>query len=158
ESRPRAVSHAAFTASDPGSLWMKCESEKKEPLPCKATIEGLAGAADPDLGPPHASTFARNKVTMEAGYVDLPLAPGRYRITLSRGPEYAIARYEEDVVPGEERGRTSTLARVMDTTGYVGTDFHQHTMLGADAPVAIVDRIASNVSEGVEVAVSTEHN
>ncbi len=158
EVRPNGLTHASFSVSEPGGLWMKCESASKEPLPCRATLEGVLGASDPDLGPPHAGAFARNHVTMEAGFAEVPLAPGRYRVTLSRGPEYALAQYEEDVLPGESRGRASTLARVVDTAGYVATDFHQHTMLGADAPVALVDRVASNATEGVEIAVSTEHN
>ena len=46
----------------------------------------------------------------------------------------------------------------MDTLGYVACDFHQHTMLGADAPVTTRDRVISNAAEGVEVAVASEHN
>lgn len=48
--------------------------------------------------------------------------------------------------------------RVLDTSGYLGCDFHQHTMLGADAPVGTRDRVIANAAEGVEVAVATEHN
>jgi hypothetical protein len=48
--------------------------------------------------------------------------------------------------------------RVVDTSGYLSCDFHQHTMLGADAPVSKVDRVIANAAEGLEVAVASEHN
>src|SRR6185369_1775697 len=34
----------------------------------------------------------------------------------------------------------------------------QHSMLGADAPVGVRDRVTANAAEGVEVAVASEHN
>ena len=43
-------------------------------------------------------------------------------------------------------------------SGYLACDFHQHTMLGVDAPTTTRDRVIGNVAEGVEVAVASEHN
>jgi hypothetical protein len=53
---------------------------------------------------------------------------------------------------------SAALRRVVDTSGYVSTDFHQHTILSADAPVGTRDRVLANVAEAVEVAVASEHN
>lgn len=131
------------------------------PSPCKVTIEGVQGTPSPDFGPAHVSGPARNQVTTHDGVVDVPLAVGSYTVTLSRGPEYATQTLSADVRPGEvwtPPPAATLVARVVDTTGYLSTDFHQHTMLGADAPVSLRDRVVGNAAEGLEIAVATEHN
>jgi hypothetical protein len=109
----------------------------------------LAGAACP----------ARSDVTPLI-HVDprVSLVPGKYRVTASRGPEYALATVDLDLDPGRHLVHSFALARVVDTAGYLACDFHQHTMLGADAPVSTRDRVIANVAEGVEIAVASEHN
>jgi hypothetical protein len=126
--------------------------------PCKLTVEGTGGTATPDFGPSHASGPARNQVTTRGDAVSVLVAPGRYRVTASRGPEYALDATDVELASGGTRAVTLTPKRVVDTAGYIGCDFHQHTVLGADSPVAKGDRVVSNVAEGVEVAVASEHN
>ena len=156
------VLRTALAVSDAGRLRAQCaetHGASSAPTPCKVTLEGI-GAPTPDFGPAHVAGPARNQVTTADGAVDVPLAPGKYRLTASRGPEYALAQTEVEVAAGDDAPLVVplVLARVVDTAGYVATDFHQHTMLGADAAVATRDRIVSNVAEGVEVAVASEHN
>ncbi|HTQ47585.1 MAG TPA: hypothetical protein VMI75_32740, partial [Polyangiaceae bacterium] len=126
--------------------------------PCKLTVEGTGGTATPDFGPSHASGPARNQVTTRGDAVSVLVAPGRYHVTASRGPEYALDATDVELASGGTRAVTLTPKRVVDTAGYIGCDFHQHTVLGADSPVAKGDRVVSNVAEGVEVAVASEHN
>ena len=128
------------------------------PCPCKVTLQGLAGTHDPDFGPVNVAGPARNQATTADGRVGLRLAAGRYRVTASRGPEYSLASVDLDVTAGAHKSLELELSRVVDTTGYVACDFHQHTILSADAAVATRDRVIANVAEGVEVAVATEHN
>jgi hypothetical protein len=159
---------ATLGVTAPGRLHVQCKerasaNEGPKPVPCKATFEGL-GVADPDFGPAHAAGPARNQVTTKDGDVDVPLAPGKYRVTLSRGPEYALSPLEVEIRPGADVegacniGERCLLRRVVDTSGYLACDFHQHTMLGVDAPTNTRDRVIGNVAEGVEVAVASEHN
>ena len=151
----------------PARLHAQCK-ERPDPkqnastVPCKATFEGV-GISNPDFGPGHAAGPAKNQVTTKDGELDVPLAPGKYRVTLSRGPEYAISQFEVDVRPGTpveacDVGERCLLRRVVDTKGWLSCDFHQHTMLGVDAPTNTRDRVIGNVAEGVEVAVASEHN
>ncbi|MBX3205064.1 MAG: CehA/McbA family metallohydrolase [Labilithrix sp.] len=127
------------------------------PLPCKLTIEGLDGTAAPDFGPAHVAGLAKNVVTLRPSEaLTVPLPRGRYRVTASRGPAYDLAPIEI-AVPGAAPPPFA-LRRVVDTAGYVGADFHQHSILSADAPVATRDRVLANAAEGVEVAVASEHN
>ena len=126
---------------------------------CKIVLEGLAGAKTPDFGPGHVAGPAKDQVILRAGEVlTVPLAGGRYRLTASRGPEDDLATAEVDVTAGDAASGALRLRRVVDTAGYVATDFHQHTILSADAPVATRDRVIANAAEGVEVAVASEHN
>src|SRR5262249_12095121 len=149
---PNKVAKAKLVVSGRAELAVTCDG------PCKLTLEGIEGTASPDFGPSHVAGPARNQVTSETGRIAVPLAPGKYRGTASRGPEYAIAQLVQELKAGETARREAKLARVVDTKGYLSTDFHQHTMLGADAPVATRDRVIANVAEGVEIAVASEHN
>lgn len=162
--RPKAMTRATLIGSAAGQIRVQCtDYAKGAPLPCKATFEGLEGTPTPDFGPSHAAGPAKHQVTTATGEVDTPLSPGKYRVTLSRGPEYALAQFEVRVGDGVQRPCDASpnpcvLRRVVDTSGYLATDFHQHTMMGADAPVAVRDRVIANAAEGVEVAVASEHN
>lgn len=164
------VTSGKLTVSPAGKLKLQCTElvvhedgrQDRHLVPCKATLEGLNGTRTPDFGPAHAAGPAKNQITSVAEAMAVDLAPGRYRITLSRGPEYALVQFEQDVAPNAVTEPCSAdhclLTRVVDTRGYVATDFHQHTMLGVDAPTATRDRVISNAAEGVEIAVASEHN
>ncbi|MBV9949895.1 MAG: CehA/McbA family metallohydrolase, partial [Myxococcales bacterium] len=156
---PGSVARVAVPVEPPASVDLTCVTAPGTTHgPCKLTFEGLAGTSTPDFGPAHAAGPARNQVTTADGSVRLSLLAGRYRITASRGPEYSLASVERDLASGERRSETFSLSRVVDTTGYLACDFHQHSMFSADAPVSAKDRVIANVAEGVEIAVASEHN
>jgi hypothetical protein len=136
----------------------RCIGPDAAPVPCKITFTGAGTTPSPDFGPSHAAGPARNQSTTADGTTRVAVAPGSYRVTASRGPEYALASMDVELSAGEARAASFVLRRVVDTGGYVACDFHQHTMLSADAPVAAGDRVVANAAEGVEVAVATEHN
>lgn len=153
------TAHATLEVTESAKLDLACTSEAGAPMPCKLTFEGLEGTKDPDFGVGSAAGPAKNQVTTATGKVEaLPVSPGKYRLTASRGPEYALVQKEITVGPGERGSFSAPLKRVVDTGSYLGCDFHQHSMLGADAPTSTLDRVISNVAEGVDVAVASEHN
>lgn len=86
-----------------------------------------------------------------------PVAPGEYRLVLSRGFEYA--RHVEDVtVPPDGEVRVEArLARVVDTTGWLVTDGHAHASPSSDSDVAIEDRVRFAAAQGIEVVIGTDH-
>jgi hypothetical protein len=148
----------AFVPADPpAQLDVRCR-DATGAMPCKVTVEGRAGTPDPDFGPRHAAGPAANQVTDEDGTVVVKVRPGKYHVTVSRGPEYALADGDVDLAPRDAKTIVLAPVRVVDTSGYVACDFHQHTMLGADAPVSKLDRVIANAAEGVEVSVASEHN
>jgi hypothetical protein len=153
------------TADVPASPPATVDAQCREPagagagaMPCKITFVGQGGTPDPDFGPAHVAGPARNQATTPDGHVVVRLPAGRYHLAASRGPEYALAEADVDLAASDTKSVVLSPVRVVDTAGYVACDFHQHTMLGADAPVGRVDRVVSNAAEGVEIAVASEHN
>ncbi|HUS66812.1 MAG TPA: hypothetical protein VMZ28_19880 [Kofleriaceae bacterium] len=87
----------------------------------------------------------------------LALAPGHYRVVISRGPEWS--RFEKEIdLPASGATVEATLKRVVDTTGYVACDFHQHSHISPDSPVSPEVRVLANLAEGVEYLSSSEHD
>jgi hypothetical protein len=86
------------------------------------------------------------------------LPPGTWAWTLSRGMEFTYATGEVTVEAGQEAQIEVTLERVMQTPGFVAGEFHQHQSPSLDSEVAVRDRVLSNLAEGVDFAVSSDHD
>ncbi|MGK4000114.1 hypothetical protein [Sorangium sp. So ce1024] len=114
-----------------------------------AKVSVLDAATGKAVSPPHLSL---------TGELQLSLPPGRFRVVASRGPEYALAEATVDVADGARARLDLTLERVVDTAGYIACDLRQHTAQSADASVDTTRRLVSNAVEGVECAVTSEHN
>ncbi len=149
---------ADFPVEPRVELELGCSGSDGAAAPCKLTIEGTGSTPDPSLGPAFTAGPAGRQVTTAGDLVRVLVAPGTYRVTASRGPEYALDAAELELRPGVRRSLRLAPSRVVDTRGYLACDFHQHTILGADAPTSTRDRVIANAAEGVEVAVATEHN
>jgi hypothetical protein len=92
------------------------------------------------------------------GTATVTVRPGTYTVVIGRGPEYSRVEQEVTLVPGATVAVDAELERVVDTSGYVGADFHLHSVFSLDSNASLVDRITSYAGEGVELAVSTDHN
>lgn len=94
-----------------------------------------------------------------SGDGEVEVEPGRYRITVSRGMEYGIHE-ERDVTL--EVGRSFRLdARVaheVDTSGWMSADMHLHSKPSFDSGMPLPKRVTAAAAEGVELAVSTDHD
>ncbi|MBM4281051.1 MAG: hypothetical protein FJ137_09925 [Deltaproteobacteria bacterium] len=92
------------------------------------------------------------------GTVALIARPGKYTVVVGRGAEYTRVEQDIELVAGRAVALDAVLERVVDTTGYVGADFHLHSVFSLDSNASLQDRITSYAGEGVELAVSTDHN
>lgn len=100
------------------------------------------------------------------GLADIPLPPGRYRVLVSRGPEWSVwppdgietGGREVEIVGGDVVALDAEIAKVVDTTGWLSGDFHVHGINSPDAPVALDLRVRTFLAEGVDVLVSTDHD
>ncbi len=78
---------------------------------------------------------------------------------MSRGIEYGIY-VERDVTlaPGRTFQLDATLVREVDTRGWMSADMHLHSEPSFDSGMALPRRVATVAAEGVEFAVSTDHD
>ncbi|TVR03881.1 MAG: hypothetical protein EA398_03765 [Deltaproteobacteria bacterium] len=111
---------------------------------------------DPD-DPSTLRYIERVSVTRD-GIASLTVRPGTYTVVASRGPEYSVAEQDVTVAPGRTESITLVLDRTVDTRGWIASDFHIHTINSIDAGIELDDRVLTIAAEGVEFAVSTDHN
>jgi hypothetical protein len=89
--------------------------------------------------------------------IELP-AGATYRVFASHGPEWSIASVVITPTAGETGTISLEIAHVVDTTGYLACEFHQHAVGSPDSPVPFKQRLASLLVEGIEFFASTDHD
>lgn len=99
-----------------------------------------------------------------SGMATIPVPPGQYEVLVTRGPEYS-AWPDTYPVTGEavdlssaDASVNATLARVVDSTGWMNADLHVHAMGSPDSVVGNSVRVSSFAAEGVDIMVSTDHD
>jgi hypothetical protein len=93
-----------------------------------------------------------------SGFVSFPLEPGSYEIYVSRGTEYSLYHERVTIVGGEMTPIDARIQRVIETPGFVSSDFHVHGIHSADSGVSHTDRVMQFAGEGVENVVMTDHH
>lgn len=82
-----------------------------------------------------------------------------YRVLVSRGTEWSVAEVVLSPLPGEEPDELELrIRRVIDTAGYVASEYHVHSIGSPDSPVEWPTRVATAAADGVELFASTEHD
>ncbi len=118
-------------------------------IPCEVSVT-------PAKGTPTIGGEERLDLLAERGQVALPLPAGTYRVTASRGLEYARVSWDVEVFPGKtswgpNEGAT-VLRRVLDTRGYLAADVRAWSSAvdrgGVDDPT---DAVVQDAADGVEV-------
>lgn len=85
------------------------------------------------------------------------VAPGQYRVAVSRGFEYDVVESTLVVEPDARAMLNATLTHWVDTRGYLSYDGHVHSAPSPDSEVSREDRIRTAAAEGLEVVVATDH-
>jgi hypothetical protein len=141
--------------------------------PGRVIAEGIGDTADPAFGAellgfevdgrPAASgtevgelSFAGNASDPE----EVEVAPGRYRLTATRGPEFGIASVEVEVPgPGAVVDVPPfVIPRVTELPGWLSADLHVHAEASDDSGMSNRARLTSYVAEHVDVMVTTDHD
>ncbi len=170
----KAYGHAAseaisFREGDFGSIEMVIpeggqirvrvrDAQSHEPLSARIRLEPLDGAEKPSLGPDYRASGAGDTVITIAGQSWISVPRGRYRVLVTRGPEWSMVVREVDVTDTYSPLVDAELAHQVDPGDFVGCDLHLHAAPSADSEVSLEDRLASLLAEGVEFAVATDHN
>jgi hypothetical protein len=167
---------ANFDLPATGSLRVTTQDELGAAIPARVSVVGfdpspritLAGPALPGFGgstlalfndpndiEPYGISVARQSGA--AGEVAFDLEPGSYQVFVSRGTEYSIASLPVTITAGSETAVTGQIAQVLDTAGFVSSDFHVHGINSADSGVSDFDRVEGYAAEGVDNIVMTDH-
>ena len=134
------------------------DADTERELPVRATVRGVAPTRDPDLGSPDRAAGAGPVAIALQGHTEVPVPPGRYRVTVSHGPEWTLDAHEVTVTETLRADVRARLRHVAPMPAWVGCDLHVHANPSFDSRVTIEDRVASLVAEGVGFATPTEHN
>ena len=164
-----------------GSLRVHVTGHNGQPLPARVTVVGFDPSPEPVRAGPSLPGFGGGSLGLfndvddslpfgvvqvghadATGAVEFPLEPGvgLYHVYVSRGSEYSAFRTASPVTitAGSQTVVNAQLARVVDTFGFVSSDFHVHGIRSADSRVSDVHRVESYSGEGVENVVMTDHH
>jgi len=155
EKDPRLVSVPS------GRVDLRFTDAHSAPLAAHVLFHGLAGTPDPEfhLNETGGRAYAGGRsVYLLDGTGTVHLAPGRYAVTATHGPTYSLFRREIEVADGSAQGISDTLKAVLDMREWTAADFHLHAAPSPDSSVSLESRLASLASEGIDLAVATDHN
>jgi hypothetical protein len=134
-------------------------------LPAKVTITDKQGVLAEHYYGAQLMTAVRPGIAYTGnGEVTFELPPGDYLLWASRGPEWSLAKHEIRVAEAAA-GKAPvgpiqmSIAREVDTTGFVAADTHVHTLThSGHGDASVEERMVTLAAEGVELAIATDHN
>lgn len=129
-------------------------------IPGRITIVDEQGTLAPISPMPDQQLAVRPGVIYTPeGQAKVKVAPGKYKISATRGFEYSLARQEVFVSPGPLRKIQLQLRREVPTPRLVSCDTHVHTLTYSGHGDATIDeRMITLAGEGIELPVATDHN
>lgn len=136
---------ADVAAGASGTLIIQAKDDTQTPLPARVSVRS--------------EEAVRYLYTDVSGRLEVKLPPGPYDIDVTRGMEYdAFSASSTLISNAETTTLDATLTRVIDTSGWVAIDTHIHSEMSIDSSVPLLVRVASIAAEGIEVAISTDHD
>ncbi|MEW5851726.1 MAG: CehA/McbA family metallohydrolase [Myxococcota bacterium] len=128
------------------------------PIPAKLSVLPLnAPRPDGDMARTLGGGLTTYRVSPD-GVLQADLPAGEYRFFVSRGPEYELFTHEASLQPGSSLVLDVPLRRVVETSGFIAAEFHQHTLGSLDADTDLPTKVLENAAEGVELAACTDHD
>jgi len=155
-----------------GAVRVTVVDESGAPVPARITVVGFDPSPEPlfagsdatglfnDAGSEPSRPFglANFAYTDADGVAEFDVEPGTYQIYASRGVEYSLFQQPLVVAAGQITEVDAQIARVIDTTGFVSSDFHVHGINSADSRVTHADRVRQFAGEGIDNIVMTDHH
>jgi len=110
----------------------------------------------------HPNSGSRNSVDLAGTETEatlLTLAPGRYRVLATRGPEFDVTETALSLAPGQVADLHFELpARAFETPEWLAADLHVHSSPSFDSTFPSASQVRGFAAMGGEVIVSTEHD
>jgi hypothetical protein len=148
----------AVQLSQPSFVMATIRDASGGPIPAKVSFTGKEGTKDPDWGPDSGEIAVKNVYYTHNGTFRQVIAPGKYDVIVSYGPEHDAVFTTLDVPAGGVAELKATLKRTVDTSGWVSADFHSHSSPSGDNTSSQLGRVLNLLCEHVEFAPCTEHN
>lgn len=92
------------------------------------------------------------------GTASFDLEPGSYHVFVSRGTEYSAYDTAVTVTAGATSPVVAQIARVLDTPGFISSDYHVHMLDSPDSRISLANRARSFAGEGVDNIIATDHD
>jgi hypothetical protein len=92
------------------------------------------------------------------GTASFDLEPGSYQVFVSRGTEYSAYSAPLSVTAGTTTPVAAQIARVLDTPGFISSDYHVHMVNSPDSRISLNNRARSFAGEGVDNIIATDHD
>lgn len=131
------------------------------PLPARITVVDENG----ELAPLYYADRHHTPVRTGFAYTDargealLQLGAGKHTIYASRGPEWSYAEVPLEHFYQQESSVKLSLRHEVNTNGWVSADTHIHTLtFSGHGDASLQERILTLAGEGLDVAISTDHN
>ncbi len=160
------------------TLVVNLVDELGNPLAGKASIVGFDPSPDPrnsqnifglinvnlgvfnDFGPEELPFGLARAFFFDQNGTSGPVAlePGGYRVAVSHGPEFSIATQDVTLTAGATTTVNAQIARVVDSSGFVASDFHIHSIESPDSKVSRHDRVLTLLAEGVDFFTPSDHD
>ena len=83
--------------------------------------------------------------------------PGDYQVVVSRGPRYSVFKQNVSIAPGQVATVQAEIVKLLDTSGFVHSDFHVHSIDSPDAEVTREERVAVMLAEGMDFFTPSDH-
>jgi hypothetical protein len=150
-----------LSSPQPGSVTFDIVDGDGFPLPGKVTFYRADDSAvlRPSLGDSYIGGQPAEVVFAPYGDGQVALPPGDYYAIASRGIEYELDTSATFRISDTEAVELAfMLEHTVDTTGWVGADFHVHSVPSHDVGVSLPQRVATMVCEGVEFFTATDHD
>ncbi len=158
-----ATNSVNVSLNAPAQLRIRALDDRRRPMPTTVVFERLSNNPLPkpervrygEQG--NFGRFERVHFSL-SGDETLQVEPGRYRVTLTRGFEYEIAQRELELNSGESLTFEATLAHTANLPGYMGADFHMHTIPSPDSYDFYDDKVIAYIASGMHIMVMTDHD
>ena len=150
-----------------GRVHVAVTDEQNAAVPARIGVVGFDPSPEIRLGgtglfndPVEALPFGYAHIgyTDSNGVAEFDLEPGTYQLIVSRGIEYSSFSQEITVGADATTPVQARIARVVDTAGFISSDYHVHGIDSADSRVPDVNRVNQYAGEGVDNIIMTDHH
>ena len=94
----------------------------------------------------------KNCIVTPSGREVKTIPAGEYDVYITRGTEYSLDHHKVSIVEGQTTHIDSRLDRVVDTSGFISSDFHLHLQF------EMRDGAIVSAAEGIDLLTATDHN